>query len=380
MQRLTIPPRQNCQAVVESQGMHFHTIDGVPYWDESVYYHFDAGEIDIIEEATYELDRMCLEAVEHVICQRLFPQFCIPPFVVDFVLQSWQNDEHTIYGRYDLAYDGNSSPKMLEFNADTPTSLLEASAIQWFWMKDRQPQLAGNLDQFNSIHERLIEAWRSYKPLVKGPMYFSALKGVVEDYMTANYLRDTAIQAGLETQYVHISDIGWNSARRYFVCNEAPMRNLFKLYPWEWLVREEFGQYLPIGQTRWLEPPWKMILSNKAILPVLHRLFPDSPYLLRAEFEPFGAAFVKKPILSREGACISIVVDGETIAETDGFAFYRDSPCVYQAYNPLPNFDGHFPVLGSWLVNGYACGLGIREDTRLITQNTSRFVPHLFTR
>ena len=84
------------------------------------------------------------------------------------------------------------------------------------------------------------------------------------------------------------------------------------------MVREPFGRHLLTAPTRWLEPPWKMILSNKAILPILYELFPESPYLLRAEFEPFGDTYVVKPAYSREGANVSIVVDGETIAETGG--------------------------------------------------------------
>jgi glutathionylspermidine synthase len=44
----------------------------------------------------------------------------------------------------------------------------------------------------------------------------------------------------------------------------------------------------------------------------------------------------------------------------------------------VPNFAGNHPVVGSWMVNGYACGIGVREDTKLVTGNTSRFVPHVF--
>ena len=39
-------------------------------------------------------------------------------------------------------------------------------------------------------------------------------------------------------------------------------------------------------------------------------------------------------------------------------------------------FDGHHMLVGSWMVNGTACGMEIREDTGPITGNTSRFVPH----
>jgi glutathionylspermidine synthase len=119
-----------------------------------------------------------------------------------------------------------------------------------------------------------------------------------------------------------------------------------------------------------------MVLSNKAILPVLHQLFPRSPYLLRAGFEPIGETYVVKPIYSREGSNIAIVENRHTIAETGGD--YTEGPHVYQQFRPLPSFEGRYPVVGSWIVNGHACGMGIREDEGLITRNTSRFLPHLF--
>ena len=60
---------------------------------------------------------------------------------------------------------------------------------------------------------------------------------------------------------------------------------MFKLYPWEWLFREDFGASLAGSPTRWLEPPWKAILSNKGILPLLWAMFPRHPNLLPAFFE-----------------------------------------------------------------------------------------------
>jgi glutathionylspermidine synthase len=287
------------------------------------------------------------------------------------VLKSWDRDERTIYGRFDLAYNGRGGPKLLEYNADTPTSLLEAAVIQWQWMKETHP----NLDQFNSIHERLIEAWQAVRPTTHGAMYFTCLNGHLEDFMTVSYLRDTAMQAGLDTQYIDIEAIGWNFDRRLFVDQqERHISDCFKLYPWEWLVRERFSEMLLSDTTRWLEAPWKMILSNKAILPTLYELFPDSPYLLPAGFEPPGRDYVRKPILGREGANVEVMVNGRQIVNTEG---NYGAPYVYQRYYPLPNFEGNYPVIGSWMVNGWACGIGIREDLSPVTQNTSRFVPHV---
>ena len=376
MERLTIEPRPDWQKIVEGQGFHYHTAEtedgSIPCWNESAYYSFTSSEIEQIEQCSYALNDMCLKAVQHVIDRDLFGQFHISPLFRDFVRESWNRDEFTVYGRFDLAFNGRGPPKLLEYNADTPTALLEAAVVQWYWLNDRFPQA----DQFNSIHERLLEIWSILAKQMPGAWHFASLEGNVEDYMTVNYLRDTAVQGGANTQYLAIEKIGWNNRLGEFTdLEERPLAHVFKLYPWEWMLKEQFGPFLLRGHTRWLEAPWKMLLSNKAILTVLWELFPESPYLLRAAFEAPGANYVRKPIFGREGANVTVVRDGNVVAQTEGI--YADSPCVYQDYHDVPCFDGKYPVVGSWMVNGHACGMGIREDNGPVTQNTSQFVPHI---
>src|SRR5262249_10569296 len=151
------------------------------------------------------------------------------------------------------------------------------------------------------------------------------------------------IQAGLETQYIAIEEIGWNSRLRTFVDTaERPIRHIFKLYPWEWMLKERFSPNLFAMDTVWLESPWKMLLSNKSILPVLYQMFPDCPYLLKASWEPLGTSHVRKPVLGREGANILIMCDHQVIAETGGI--YADDPYIHQELAPAPNFNGNYPV------------------------------------
>lgn len=373
MQRHTTQVRPNWQQLVEAKGMHYHSVDDIPYWDESAYYEFTSGEVDALEAATYELNRICLEAVQHIIDQDRFDQFLIPPDFRPYIRKSWERDEHTIYGRFDLAFDGSLPPRLLEYNADTPTGLLEAAVIQWFWLQDKFP----GRNQFNSIHERLIEAWASVKHEATDVMYFAALAGHVEDYMTVNYLRDTALQAGWLTRYIDVEKIGWHPTRQVFTDElEHEIKNCFKLYPWEWMQREKFGQMVLRDTVNWLEPPWKALLSNKAILPVLWELFPNHPNLLPAGFEPpIEGDFVQKPIFGREGANIQVFESGRLSLATDGP--YK-GPTVFQQLCHLAPFDGQFVCIGSWIVNGWACGIGLREDDSLITGNLSRFVPHVF--
>jgi glutathionylspermidine synthase len=374
MRRVACDPRPDWRRRVEEVGLVFHTTDtGRPYWDESAYYEFTAAEIDRLEATTYALNDLCLKAVEHILENDLWPQFQVPLPFAEWIRRSWQADEHTIYGRFDLLFDGVQPAKLIEYNADTPTALLEAAVVQWHWLKDTAP----DADQFNSLHERLIEAWKSLHAVRPAPVTFASVQGHVEDYVTVNYLRDVATQAGVMNQYLTMQQIGWHPQRRVFTdLKERELACVFKLYPWEMMFREQFGPHLPEARTRWLEPPWKVLLSNKALLPLLWELFPEHPYLLPASCQPLGGRQVRKPTQGREGANVAIMEGTRVVAETPGA--YGDTPCIYQEYFETPRFDGRAVVLGSWMVNGYACGLGVREDERAITTNTSRFVPHLF--
>jgi glutathionylspermidine synthase len=376
MQRNTIEPRNNWQAAVEKLGFGFHTSD-VPYWDESVYYSFSAIEINAIEKATNELWEMSLAAVQHVIDHQLYNQFAIPAFIVPLIEKSWEQDHPAIYGRFDLCVK-NGQIKLLEFNADTPTSLYEAGIVQWFWLQD----FNASKDQFNSIHEKLIAYWKFLNRFLhNNSLHFTCLKESLEDLTNTEYMRDCAIQAGLNTQLVFIDDIGWDEMNQQFVdLEETPIQNIFKLYPWEWLVNESFGENMLKAKNEpyWIEPAWKMILSNKSILPILWQLYPNHPLLLPAFFEPGSLTnFVKKPKLSREGANIEMMQSGIATNKTGGE--YGEEGFIYQALFSLPEFDGKYPVIGSWIIGQEAAGMGIREADGLITDNKSRFVPHLIS-
>jgi glutathionylspermidine synthase len=376
MQRITIPPRNNWQKAVEQLGFGFHTTN-VPYWDESAYYVFSMDEILLIEKASAELWDLCLGAVQHVIDNNLYSRFAIPPAFIPYIERTWMEDHPSIYGRFDLCCrDGQV--KMLEFNADTPTSLYEAGIVQWFWLQDFDKAK----DQFNSIHEKLIAYWTYVRPyLYPAPptVHFACVKQSLEDLTNTEYLRDCAIQAGLDTRLLYVDDIGWDTQNQVFVdMQDQPIRNIFKLYPWEWMVIEEFGDNILNDKNKalWIEPAWKMILSNKAILPILWELYPDCPYLLPAYFEPDHLTdYVKKPILSREGANIELVRGNTILQQTEGD--YGQEGHIYQQLFTLPSFDGNYPVLGSWIIGQEPAGIGIREAGNLVTDNLSRFIPHL---
>ena len=372
MRRVVSEPRPNWQEKVEQAGLIWHSGEQV-YWNESAFYEFTAQEIEVLETATNELERMTLAAAQHIIDNRLYARLAIPPHVVPLIESSWEAEPPSLYGRFDLAYDGVNPPKLLEYNADTPTSLLEAAVIQWHWLQDRFP----GRDQFNSIHERLIALWKELTPYLPGGRIDFCSMDDREDGMTVTYLQDTAQQAGLASSAFPIAEIGWDG-RSFVGPDNSELGAVFKLYPWEWMVREEFGRHIPSAATLWIEPPWKMLLSNKALLVVLWELYPDHPNLLPAYYDAdrLGTRYVRKPKLAREGANV-VWVDGVVVESTPGDYGAEGSIC--QALAPLPRFGDDYVLVGSWLIDGTPAGIGLREDDSRITRNTSRFVPHYFT-
>jgi glutathionylspermidine synthase len=381
MQRELLEPRVGWQQHMESLGFGYHSIDGV-YWDESRCYRFTGEQIDRLESATAELHQRALDAARHVIRQSRFEEFAIQPELVSSIERSFAAFERgdgegfSLFGRMDLSYDGAGDPKLLEYNADTPTACLEASVAQWHWLQAVQPRA----DQFNSIHEKLLDAWRHLRSGTEGRRIHFASVGPQqspEDWGNLEYLRDTAIQGGWSTVALPIDQIGHDGID--FVDQDSqPIELLFKLYPWEWMAREAFGVHLPASRVQFVEPPWKMLLSNKALLVVLWELFGDHPNLLPAYYDAarIGARYARKPKLAREGANVTLV-DGARVEQSEGPYDAGDS--VFQALAPLPQFGEDYLVIGSWIVDGKPAGIGLREDASKITCNTSRFVPHYFT-
>lgn len=391
MQRKLFPPRDDWQQRCRNVGFDYYSLpssDGSMYWSDDVAYHFTTTEIDNIDDATKELHEICLALVDETVRSGDYPsQYGFSTQDIELIERSWCAKEPSLYGRFDLGYDGHHI-KMLEYNADTPTSLLEAAVVQWDWLVDNQLP-----DQFNSLHEKLIGQLCSIKSSIKSAynrpvLHFAAMRDAGrEDWGNIEYLMDCAYQAGWEVAELSIEDIGWYETQNKFIdLNNNPIEVCFKLYPWEWLKQDEFAQHTTSAQIHWIEPAWKMLLSSKALLPLLWQKHNNYPFLLESHFWQPGMSieghWAKKPILSREGANVSKLIHGINQSLLSGSDFnsdYDQSGYVIQKWFDLPSFNGFRPVLGSWIVGNQTAGIGIREDYNVVTGNDSHFVPHYFT-
>lgn len=384
MKRISVPERPGWKEQAEKLGFGFHTMYGAPYWDESRAYVFSLEEIERdLEDPSQDLYRMCLDLVERVVHDaELLGRMAIPVQYHEWIRSSWVNSEPSLYGRFDFFYDGTGPAKLLEFNADTPTALYETGFFQWMWLEEQisAGALPKDADQFNSVQDRLIERFAAmFAPGYH--IHFASSKDQDEDRATVRYLEDCARQAGLTPHFVAVEDIGVDDKGRFADSDEFVIDALFKLYPYEDMFREEYGPFLPGSPLRLLEPPWKAILSNKAILPLLWEMFPGHPNLLPACFEEDANAdilkepHVRKPFFSREGA--NITVRGVEGNEMSTPGHYGEEGHILQAYQEPPKFGEDYAMIGSWIIGGLASGICIREDRHPVTQDLSRFVPHI---
>ncbi|MFX0576819.1 glutathionylspermidine synthase family protein [Nocardia nepalensis] len=386
MRRVRSTPRPGWQQIIEGQGLVYgapgRDASGLPrpYWDESVHYEFEMSEILALEADVELLHSMCLNAVEHVVLTERYKDFGLPEWSWGPIAESWRRSDPHVYGRFDLRYDARRPAKLLEYNADTPTSLLEAAIVQWHWLTALFP----DGDQWNSLHEKLVERWtelRDILPSAQLHFTWSGADATGEDNVTTAYMQETAAEAGFDTIALPIEEVGFDSELERFVdLAEGSIDAIFKLYPWEWVLDDDFGKRVvaSLPQTMWVEPLWKTLLSNKAILAVLWEMYPGHPNLLPAYLDQPNelTEYIRKPKLGREGANMTIVGAG---LETATGGVYGEEGFVYQLLDPLPEFDDMRPVLGAWIVGDNAAGLGIRETAGLITDDSSAFVPHRIT-
>ena len=393
MKRVPIGARPDWHAKAEAAGFQFHTMHGAPYWDEETAYAFTLEEVeDGVEDPATELHALCREAAAAITTsEELMERLGIPGEHMDLVAGSWAAGEPELYGRMDLAFGTGGPAKLLEYNADTPTSLFESASFQWDWLEDMLAagRLAEGADQFNGVFEALTARLaETFEP--KADLHFAAFRNSPEDYATVETMAYAAREAGLGAHFVNLPDISISTEGQFLDGEDRVIGALFKLYPWEDMLRDDFADAIAGARCRILEPAWKAVLSNKGLLPVLWRMFEGHPNLLPAFFEDelsSGDSFVErargalerghvvKPIFSREGAGVRIVEHGE-VTEHSLNASYDSHPKVVQAYAELPLMDGARPVIGAWIVGERCVGMGLREDRSRITEDLSRFKPH----
>ncbi|ARQ97984.1 glutathionylspermidine synthase family protein [Campylobacter lanienae] len=376
---------------LESIGFGWHTdLDGSRYIADELVSITD-DEAEKFYEAANELYDMYVAAAKHVIDNDLFHELGIPFNLVDIIKASWENDVHWhIYGRFDLAGGIDGKPiKLIEFNADTPTSLFETAIIQWAMLKFNNINEA---KQFNNLYEALVENFKRLITLEEDTskfdeyyegwkILFSSIAGNNEDENTTRLLEAAARDAGFECGFAFVDEVGFDDDEGIF-WNEKNWEYWFKLIPWEMIAIDESDLALIIKniinnqKAIILNPAYTLLFQSKGIMKILWDLYPNHPLLLQSSFEPLkGKKQVKKPFLAREGANVSIInSDGNIEAQNGGE--YDNGKFLYQEFAEFAKDSNGDSYQAGVFFAFEGCALGFRKGKDII-DNYSKFVGHI---
>lgn len=421
MQGIYFQSRANWREEAHALGFDVALLDNPAYWVEAIpqpfCLQFSVAEIKAIAKATEEINQLALDMVAHVCTapnsDELMEKLLVPQAFRKAIRLSWQRLDRSLYGRLDLAVSGNGI-KLFELNFDTPTGLPESAVLQMAWYQamcdsgEFKIRKIEQSDQFNFIQDNLLEAlnpslWSQVSSSSDALVHFGYYRHAKEDAETVKYLYGCSQLAGLQSKLIVINDLKRTAAAGKSIADTDDARlcdldglavqTLFKLYPWEQIFIDEErlhkngkSLFLPLllsNQTAFIEPAWKSLLGSKACLALLWQMYPNHPLLLETYFEDDGAAVelcqrphVRKAIFGREGANIEIVFpDDGSNSEKSGGEF-SDRGFIVQAYEAMPKFEDFNLLVGSWIVNHRAVGIGIRADQSKITGRKALFVPH----
>ncbi|EAH6866841.1 glutathionylspermidine synthase family protein [Campylobacter upsaliensis] len=373
---------------LESIGFSWHTDeDGSDYLDNR-FICVSKNEANAYYEAANELYDMFIAAAQNVIDNDRFDELGMPFNLIDAIKMSWENEVHWhLYGRFDFAGGLDGKPiKLIEFNADTPTSLFESAILQWAMLKQN------NLDehlQFNSIYESLMDNFKrlitldesveEFEEHYRGwKILFSSVAGNKEEELTTKLLAHIAKDAGFECDFSYVDEVEFGEEGIFK--NGVNYEYWFKLIPWEEIAIEEgelamfLTQIMRNQKAIILNPAYTLLFQSKGILKILWELYPNHPLLLESSYEPLqGKDFVRKPMFGREGANISIVKDDVKLQENIGP--YGNNKMIYQQYYELNSNENEYYQAGVFFAYE-GCGLGFRKGG-LIIDNASKFVGHI---
>ncbi|WP_418180530.1 glutathionylspermidine synthase family protein [Aliarcobacter lanthieri] len=377
---------------LESIGFVWHTdSDNSSYISDELVV-ISEEEAENYYEATNELYDMFAEAGQYVIDNDLFHELNIPFNLVEIIKESWENDVHWhLYSRFDLAGGIDGKPiKLIEFNADTPTSLFETAIIQWAILKKNN---LNEESQFNNLYEALkdnfkriitldsdIEKFDEYYSKLGWKILFSSISSSNEDINTTKLLQHIASESGFNTDFEFIENVQFSDDGIFK--NDELFEFWFKLIPWEDIAIEEsqlaliLTEIIKEKKAIIFNPAYTLMFQSKAFMKILWDLYPNHPLLLETSFEPLvGKKYVEKRAFGREGANTKIVnSDGSIDEQTSGE--YEGHKAIYQEYVEFPKDEKENFYQAGVFYSYEACALGFRRGGKILN-NMSKFVGHM---
>ncbi|MDX5422666.1 MAG: glutathionylspermidine synthase family protein [Hymenobacteraceae bacterium] len=343
-------------------------------------------EADELLDAADTLYNMMVQAVPEGLPDDFLKILGIPENLWSMVRQSWSDDRHWhLYGRFDLAQTPEG-PKLLEFNADTATSIPETAVVQWASLA-----AAGKNDakQYSGLYEALVEqlkTWRMLNDDLPPALLLTYIGASAEDETNCAVIAQAATEAGFEAHLCPIEDVSISTEGAekgvWAQVGAEQWRQfpfLFKLLPWEQIAWEEpelLESLEFLSRTRTVviaNPAYTLLFQSKGMLAWLWKAYPYHPLLLETDLAPLSGKYIRKPYFGREGQSVE-VVDRVRVTKVEGE--YDKQQQVYQRWCELPEDSKGKQYQAGVFWAGEGCAIGFRREKGIIT-NLSQFVPHL---
>ncbi|CAF3707941.1 unnamed protein product [Rotaria sp. Silwood1] len=387
---------KNCPAEKYFIDIHGENIartdtDYLPYYKIDNYLLFHIGT------ASNEIHRMFIEATQRVMNDDELMAHCgIPQVFWSRIRYSWANHRHLeMSGRLDLAFNGEQL-KVFDYNADSTSALFECSVIQQKWAE--AVQLESTFLPGFQMHRALVYNWKHMN--IKSRVHL-LINNDPEEMLTGLYMQQVMNEAGIDTKLCRMTDDLYWKDGKIEDSDGRLVTTVWKLWMWDTIFNDYFNTQKERGldvdnNTHWIptngehphlsdiflndqiqviEPLWKVITSNKALLPILWSMYPNHPYLLRSEWTVTDtlkrSGYVKKPIVGCCGQNITLYNNDDETVIDETMGNYRNRNCIYQELFHLTYFNGYYCIFGSWILHGHFTGFCVYEDQKLITNAKS---------
>jgi len=328
----------------------------------------------------------------------LLLRFNIPVSLWPRLRKSWENRRgQIITGRFDFAVSQRGI-KVYEYNADSASCYMEAGRVQGKWASHFG--VSEGEDPGAGLTAELVDAWAASG--VQGMLHIMQDENNEETYH-AEYIRAAAEAAGLACRIIRgVSELSWNEKGEIVDREGTPILFVWKTWAWETALEqiraecedEDARPPLRTGadagkaprlvdvllrpEVMVYEPFWTLIPSNKAMLPLLWKIFPNHPYLLNSQYELTGdfnrRGYVTKPIAGRCGFNISLFDKHDNLLKETRGGFHRQDQ-IYQRLWKLPRIDGYRTQVCTFAVRGRYAGSCVRVDKSLIITGDSELMP-----
>ncbi|KAL4466088.1 hypothetical protein ABPG74_004325 [Tetrahymena malaccensis] len=397
LQRVQFEPLKDLKEKFEKIKFDFYNIDGVKwcgyllgfcydnYWIDGAGYRISENKFKQIIQTTHELHNMCLQATDEAIKDDdiLKNVFDIPQDMIPIIRKSWQSRQPDLLARYDFLLGKEGELYFLEVNGDTPSSIIEAGPAQRIWADEFK------LLQFNNIENQIKLGFQNILQKNQKTKLLMFQNQDFEDKCTFNYLNsilEPFLQAKIESQNIESID---ECIEKELTQDNFKQSIIWRQYPFEWLASETTRNYFTNPQfynnnsQTMIEPPWKIVMSNKAMSVLLYQMFPSNPHLITSSLEPLGENEhqLSKQKYAREGEYINYSDNYEFFKYflIDSYIKYVHKP-VFQKFMQSDLHKNRYITISCWVVQGKPCSVLLREDLNPIIGTGSSVVPYFIQR